>query len=158
MRGNGFTKIEFLIAVILILIVIGVDIIVVSYLNNKERDIKVLSEIDQLRSALEVNIQLNNHYPRQSETIPLNDSNLGTEKLCSEGFRRVTDSCEKNILLPIPNQYKPEGNVYTYQSIDNGQNYKIEFTLQTDFKDLGLAKGINCADQQQIYSQPCQSL
>lgn len=155
MRFNGFTKIELLIAVSLILVVIIVDIVVVNYLNKKEQDIQVLSEISQIQSGLELYLHLNNYYPEKTEKIDLNNANLGTEKLCLEGFRRISDSCEKNIISPLPNHYKSEGNVYIYQSVDNGKNYKIEFTLKSNFKSLGLAKGKNCADNAQIVSQPC---
>lgn len=155
MRFNGFTKIELLIAVSLILVVIIVDIIVVNYLDKKERDVQVLSEISQIQSGLELYLQLNNYYPEKTEKINLNDTNLGTERLCLEGFRRLSDSCEKIIINKIPNHYKSDGNVYIYQSVDNGKNYKIEFTLKSNFKALGLAKGKNCADNFQIVSQPC---
>jgi Tfp pilus assembly protein PilE len=155
MSSRGVTKIELLISISLALIIIIVDIVVISYLNDKARDIQVLAEVSQVRSSLEVFLLNNNHYPPKQEAVLLNDSNASTEKLCLSGFMRITEKCQKNILNPIPNIYLAEGNYYTYQSIDEDKNYKLEFNLTTNFKKQGILKGINCATNSQIVSQAC---
>jgi len=155
MKKNGFTKIDILIFVGLIIIVVVVDVFVVSYFNKKERDIQMLSEVNQIRSSLEVYLHYNNEYPEANEPVVLNDAYEATEKLCQEGFKRFIDSCQKDILKQIPNQFFAEGNRYYYQSIDSQTNYKLEFNLDTDFKELGFLKGKNCADNFQIINQAC---
>ena len=148
-------RIEILIVAFIVLINIISNFGVVSSLNSKARDIQVLSEIDQIRSGLELFLLANNFYPEATEPLVLNDVYLGTEKLCLTGFEKLTQSCEKNILRPIPNQDLVNGNIYTYKSTDNNQNYQIEFTLKTNFKKQGLLKGVNCATNLQITSQAC---
>ena len=156
MLSRGFTKIEIIIVLFLILIVITVDIFVILHLNKKQRDIQVLAEINQLRSGLEVFLMSNNYYPVASQPILLNDGYSGTEKLCLDGFKKLSDACkQKSIMVPLPNFYINQGNQYYYKSADNNQNYQIEFLLNTNFKTLGLKKGKNCATNAQILSQPC---
>jgi len=151
---NGFTKIEVLIFILLIVMVVAMDIVVIWYLSLKNKDIQVLSEIDQIKSGLEVYLLKNNFYPATSSIVNLNDP-YGTEKLCGEGFKKLADNCVQNILNPIPNQYLSEGNSYRYKRSDDGQNYQLEFNLITNFKNLSLTKGKNCATNIQIISQPC---
>ena len=155
MKKNGFTKIDILILVGLIIIVGVVDIFVVSYFNKKERDIQILAEVNQIRSGLEVYLHYNNEYPGLNEPTVLNDAYEASEKLCQQGFKRMIDNCQKEILKQIPNQSFVQGNRYYYQAIDNQANYKLEFNLESDFKELGLVQGKNCADNLQIINQAC---
>ncbi|MCX6744747.1 MAG: hypothetical protein NTX82_04450 [Candidatus Parcubacteria bacterium] len=152
---NGFTKIEVLIFILLIVMVVAMDVAVIWYLSLKNKDIQVFSEIDQIKSGLEVYLLKNNFYPESNGIINLSDSYSGTEKLCGDGFKKITDNCSQNILKPIPNQYLAEGNIYRYKRSDDGQNYQLEFNLVSNFKNLGLKKGKNCANNIQIISQPC---
>jgi hypothetical protein len=155
MPNQGFTKIEILIFVLLVIIVGAVDGIVIFYLNNKEADIQVLSDISQIRSGLDEYLIKNNYYPGLDTASELNDPYAGTEKLCIEGFKRFTDKCKKEILNPVPNTYKSSGGVYTYKSGSENLSYQIEFILKTDFRSQSLKKGKNCATNSQIISQPC---
>ncbi len=152
---NGFTKIEVLIFILLIVMVVAMDVAVIWYLSLKNKDIQVLSEIDQIKSGLEVYLLTNDFYPESNGVINLSDAYSGTEKLCGEGFKKQTDPCDRNILKPIPNQYLAEGNIYQYKRSEDGQNYQLEFNLITNFKNLGLTKGKNCSNNIQIISQPC---
>jgi len=154
-KNKGFTKIEVLIVVILCFIVIGIDIFVISYLNSKQQDIQVIAEVSQIRSGLEVFLLTNNYYPQAPEPVALNDAYSSTEKLCLEGFKKLTETCQKNILNPVPNYYLSQGNTYLYKSTDNNKNYQLEFFLKTNFKNQGLAKGKSCATNSQITNQPC---
>lgn len=149
---NGFTKIEVLIFILLIVIVVAMDIFVILYLNTKNRDIQVLSEVDQIRSGLEVYLLKNNKYPGLEDIMVLNDNYQGTEKLCSNGFKKKTDDCIRDILNPIPNQY---GSVYRYRANQAASDYMLEYELKTNFKSLGLSKGKICVTNLQILSQPC---
>ncbi|MCX6743075.1 MAG: hypothetical protein NT116_02445 [Candidatus Parcubacteria bacterium] len=155
MSSKGFTKIEVLIVAIIALIIITVDIFVILYLNKKNQDIQTLLEVSQIRSGLEVYLMANNYYPVAEAPVVLNDDYQGTEKLCIEGFKKISDQCQKNILNSIPNFYIKQGNSYTYKSIDNNKNFQVEFNLLNNFKELGLLKGKNCATNTQINSQPC---
>jgi hypothetical protein len=155
MSSRGFTKIEILIVVIIAIIIIISDVFIIIFLNAKERDIQILSEISQIRSGFEVFLLANNYYPIAMTPIALNDTYASTEKLCLDGMKQFADQCQKNILNPMPNYYLQEGNQYRYQSLDNNQNYQLEFILGTNFEKQGLKKGVNCANNSQILSQPC---
>ncbi len=152
---KGFSKIEIIIVILVIVLLLAGDYFLISYLNKKTQDIKVLSEVSQIRSSLEVYLNTNNFYPEKQSPELLNDPYNSTEKLCLSGFKRSNDDCEKHILKTVPNAYLNKGNAYTYQSINNNKNYLLEFNLLTNFKDLGLLKGKACADNLQITSQPC---
>ena len=152
---NGFTKIEVLIVGIIALLIIGFDVFIISYLNDKGYHVQTLSEISQIRSGLETFLLVNNYYPIETSQVNLNDSYAQTQKLCIEGFKKYTDSCQRTIMNPLPNFYADQGNIYIYKSTDDNKNYQIEFTLKTDFKAQGLKKGKNCATNFQITSQPC---
>lgn len=151
--SSGITKIEILIVILLALIVIGGDIFVWIYLGQKAHDINVLSDISQIRSSLEAYLTINNFYPKIETATALNDSYAGTEKLCADSFKKITDQCSATLLNPVPNTYLSEGNQYLYQTID--LNYKIEFYLKTNFPEFGLKKGANCATNTAITSNPC---
>ncbi|MCX6743021.1 MAG: hypothetical protein NT116_02175, partial [Candidatus Parcubacteria bacterium] len=124
---NGFTKIEVLIFILLIVMVVAMDVLVIRYLSIKNKDIQVLSEIDQIKSGLEVFLLKNNFYPETNGIVNFNDSYIGTEKLCVEGLKKLSDNCSQNILNPIPDQYLAEGNSYRYKRSEDGQNYQLEF-------------------------------
>jgi type II secretory pathway pseudopilin PulG len=150
---NGFTKIELIIVIFLIIVMIAFDIIIVLYLNVKTRDIMVLSDIKQIQSGLDTYLVENSEYPIATEPVNLNDVYASTEKLCSDGFKKNTDQCGRLILNVVPNSDLANGNIYKYQS--DGQNYKIEFSLKGNFKAQELSRGINCATNNQILSQAC---
>ena len=155
MPSRGFTKIEILIVAILIVIILVADFFVISYLNSKQQDVQVLSEVSQIRSGLEVYLLANNYYPEALDPIVLNSDYTNSEKLCIEGFKKFSAACAREILNPIPNLYLTKGNSYIYKSTDNNKNYQLEFTLLSDFKAQGLKKSKNCAINSQIISQPC---
>lgn len=155
MPESGFTKIEILIFILAVIVVSAVDGFVIFYLNNKTADIQVLSEISQIRSGLDIFLQANNFYPVLSEPTELNDSYIGTEKLCVDGFKRSNEKCNKTIFDSLPDSFRSAGNVYIYRSISNNSDYQIEFILKTNFRAQGLKKGKNCATNSQIISQPC---
>jgi len=155
MSSRGFTKIEILVVSLVALIIIIIDVFVVLYLNTKQRDVQVLSEISQIRSGLETFLLYNNFYPNAPSPVALNDDYANTEKLCADGFKKISAQCQKNILNPVPNFYFSQDNTYTYKSSVDNKNYQIEFNLRTNFKKLGLQKGKNCATNTQLASQAC---
>ncbi len=155
MPAKGITKIEILIFVLIALLIIIGDIVFISYLNTKTQDIQVLSEVSQIRDSLEVFLLNNDYYPQAEDVVMLNDVYSETEKLCLSGFKKMGDICEKDLLVPIPNQYFSQGNRYFYKSINDNKNYQLEFTLKSNFPKQGLVKGKNCATNEGISSQPC---
>lgn len=155
MSNRGFSKIEIIIVVFVILLFVAGDIFASRYLAAKTKDVKVLSEISEIRSGLELYSYLNNFYPQIAEPTTLNDSYVGTEKLCREGFERFSEKCTKVLMDKIPNFYYSEGNRYLYQAVNNYSDYLLEFNLETDFPELQLTKGKKCATNLQILNKSC---
>lgn len=137
------------------LLLVGGDILYISYLNDKSRDIQTLSEISQIQSGLELFLAKNNFYPAKDLPVSLNNQYVGTEKLCAAGFVRLSDPCAKTIMDFLPNLFLDKGNLYTYKSDPDGKNYQLEFSLISNFRQLGLRAGKNCATNAGIKSQPC---
>jgi len=155
MKLRGITKIEIILVIVLVIIVIIANFFIISYLNNKNRDVQVLSEVKQIRSALDLFFLVNNRYPEAEEVVFLNDEYAETEKLCLSGFSQLKEACDKPILNPVPNYFKDKGSYFAYQSIDNNQDYKLEFFLITNLKNQGLQKGKICASSSQLENKPC---
>lgn len=153
--NRGISKIEVIISLALAFVVIIVDIFVIVHLNNKSRDIQVMSEVSRIRSGLENFLLENNYYPVKETAVVLNDSDASTEKLCSDGFKRINEKCLRIILEPIPNLYGSLGNVWRYRSPVNSLNYQLEFELKTNFNKQGLLKGLQCATNSAITNGPC---
>ncbi|MBN1325389.1 hypothetical protein JW977_00195 [Candidatus Falkowbacteria bacterium] len=151
--SRGITKIEILIVILLAVIIIAGDVFVWIYLDKKAHDVNILSDINQIRSSLDVYLTINNYYPKISEAVLLNDDYSSTQKLCAEGFKRINDKCAMVIQDPLPNSYLSEGNNYMYKS--DGENYQIQFYLSTNFSQFNLVKGVNCATNSTITSTPC---
>jgi len=147
---NSIVKI---VIVVVIIIIMGViNYFVFGYSNSLANDVEILSEINQIRSGLEVYLANNNHYPIVNEPVLLNDPYSSTEVLCVDQFKKADVDCDKLILSPVSRLQDVQ---YYYQSVDNNLNYRIEFTLEHNFKDIGLLKGKNCASNKQIINQPC---
>jgi competence protein ComGC len=155
MHNQAMTKIEILLVISICSLIIIFDIFYISYLDNKSRDIQILSEVKQIQSGLDLFFLSNNYYPESKEALELNDDYVGTEKLCLEGFKRATDKCSRVILETVPNFFLNKDNKYIYKSAGDKLNYQLEFVLKTNNKKLGLVKGKNCATNTQILSQPC---
>jgi hypothetical protein len=154
MTKNGFTKFELIAVIFLVAVAIVFDILFILYLNQKSRDIAVLSDIKQIQSGLDIYLIKNSHYPEALAPISLNDIYANSQKLCAEGFMKTEAKCSQTIFNPVPNSDLAAGNIFIYQSA-GAQEYKIEFNLKTNLKAQGLSRGKNCATNNQILSQPC---
>lgn len=139
-------------------IVMAVVLIVLAFLmfyfyKNENHDIAVLSDIGRIRNAFDLHAIATTHYPIELEVVELNRIFPGTQQLCTNGFISNLEQCDNVILSPIPQSY-PE-DVYRYQSVTNGQDYRLEFTLLRNQTWLGLQKGIQCATREGINGGRC---
>lgn len=138
-----------IISICIALVVVGVDVAAIRYLRLRTLDVQTLSDISQIRSALESYRVTNNMYPRIPEPTPLADAYLGTQKLCSDGFRRFTDSCDRVLLERVPSSG------YLYRSLFDGGDYQMQFKLLTSLRRYGFVRGYACATSAGITNQPC---
>ncbi len=147
---RGMTKVEVIVVIALALMIIATDAFTIIYLRNRSRDIQVLSEISQIRSALESYRVIANAYPIALDAVPLADSYQGTQKLCAQGFMRFTQACTRTIMARVPSTGQ-----YQYRSLQDGGDYQLQFTLVTALQKLGFAKGTACATSAGIANQTC---
>lgn len=152
---RGVTRVELLVVGIICVFVLLIDISVIWYVNRKAADIQTLSDVQQIRAALEVYISHNNYYPESTEMIELNNAYASTQKLCTDGFKQFNAPCDKTIMRVIPNTNYGNGNRYFYQAVAESKDYNIQFTLQTNFRGQGLIQGTQCATSSGISSQSC---
>jgi hypothetical protein len=125
-----------------------------SYYKNVTHDIVVLSEVAQIRSALEINFVVNTLYPKVEKPVILNVRDQATEKICLSGFTTYSQACGKITMSKIPQAYRMED--YLYYSTPSADNYSLQFILNNNQKYLGLVKGVQCATSESIKSGPCE--
>ena len=154
--GNtaGFTQVEKIVTIAIAVVLIIVNIFLFLFLNNRVEDLQVLSDINQIRSAVELNYSINTTYPQQPNIILLNDRDLGTEKLCVRNFSSFTAQCDKVILHRVPNSLQDSGNQYYYQTPIETE-YLLQFNLHYNYKRYGLVKGPNCATREGLQPVAC---
>ena len=139
----------------LIAILVIVNFVIYFILNSYVDDFNRISEIKQIQAGLaEYNSDLN-YYPPVKEPRLLSDLYSNSQKLCEEGFKRLSDICQYEYLPKVPDNLFAKGNYYYYQDTNESSAYKIEFTLKHNFKYLNLVKGKNCASPGQIIGGSC---
>ncbi len=150
---RGATTVELAVTLGIAVLLILADVSGIVYLRSRTRDIQTLSEVSQIRSALEVYRVENSYYPRVSEAVRLADLYAGTQKLCTDGFKRFTDSCARTISGRIPDA---NASGYHYVATADGADYRIQFMLRTTLRKFGYPKGPACATSAGITAGACQ--
>lgn len=153
---GSFTKGQTIFILIFFILLIGLDVFLYIFFKNRTEDLWKLSDINQIRSALEINFAINTQYPLQTEPLLLNDRDRGSEKLCLQNFASLIQSCEKTVIGKIPNAVGASSNPYTYSAPNPKQDYSLEFSLHYNNNRFGLSKGLNCASQGGIRPGACQ--
>jgi len=152
---GSFSKGQTIFIVIFIVLLTGLDVFLYIFFKNKTEDLWKLSDINQIRSALEINYAINTQYPLQVEPLLLNTRDRGSEKLCLQNFTSLIQSCEKTLIGRVPNSIGPVSNPYIYLAQRPKEDYSIEFNLNYNNQSFGLSKGPNCASRGGIRSGSC---
>jgi len=154
MKLKGFSTVEIIVVIIIILLLIGGNVFLSLYLQKKNQDLSVLSDLSRIKSGLDLYYSLNRTYPLKAQVVELNDEYEGTEIICANGFGRKKDGCDKFLAI-VPNTYFQQGNRYSYQTNENASSYQIQFNLLTNISYLRLIKGPNCLVDGVIQSGKC---
>lgn len=151
-QKNGFTLVEFLIVIGIILLLATVSIMALNSQRAKARDAKRISDVGQLTTALAFYFSDEGVYPATTEPLALGKN--GIDKLCAKsegGFVNASTNCklETTYMSVIPGD--PLAN---FQFIYTGseQGYDISFKTEGT-SSLGPA-GTYHAHSQVIDSQP----
>lgn len=121
---------ELLIVIAIILLLATVSVIALNDQRAKARDAKRISDIRQVRTALEFYQSDENEYPITDSQIVLGQK--GTEKLCSKsvgGFVSLETPCsqESSYMVNVPKD-PLVGEKYLYSG--TGKDYEIIFTTE----------------------------
>lgn len=151
-RQNGFSLIELLVIIIIIVILASVSIIALNGQRAKARDAKRISDVKQVRTALEFYYSDEGAYPAISQPIVLGQGSA--MKLCSKvegGFVAAETACnqETTYMTEIPTDPLMDKQ-YTYTGSIDG--YDITFATEKD-SSLGNA-GIYHAHSEAINNSP----
>jgi hypothetical protein len=149
----GYTKKQLLIIGSLIAVLVVFDVFLYNYLNRKSSDLAVLGDLNQVRSALEINFATNTYYPIVDKPLVLGSRDKQSERLCLEGFRAFVQSCNKIILNKIP--LSESAGQLVYFSAASGEDYSLQFELRGAIRSFGLIKGANCATKDGFIPGPC---
>jgi prepilin-type N-terminal cleavage/methylation domain-containing protein len=133
----GFTLIEFLIVMVIIIILASISVIALNGQRTKARDAKRISDIRQIRTALEFYFSDEGEYPVTPQPIILGIS--GIEKLCSKaegGFVPTDTICnaESIYMAQVPRDPLPDQKFIYSGEVDG---YDINFITEKD-SSLGL--------------------
>lgn len=132
-RKQGFTLIEVLVAVTIVAVLTAAGVISYSSVNKRSRDAKRKSDIEQLRSALEMYRTDYSYYPKVNTVNFNNVSNL--------------DPLLVSDYLPgIPTDPQVSGTVfYRYKATDPSGGQYYGYCLCAKLETLS-ANDSNCAD------------
>ncbi len=127
---KGFSLVEVLIVIGIIILLGLISVIALSDQQAKARDAKRISDIRQIRTALEFYYGDKNEYPIVEQPVAIGKN--GREKLCSKesgGFVPANTECksESTYMSLVPSD--PLGNKqYTYLGVAQG----YDITFQTE--------------------------
>ncbi|MDD2260276.1 MAG: prepilin-type N-terminal cleavage/methylation domain-containing protein [Acholeplasmataceae bacterium] len=139
---KAFTLIELLVVIAIVGVLSTLSVISLNSARSKARDVKRLSDVRQIATALEMYFSDQAVYPTISwpSTMPLTGlciSDLGISSTCGAMV----------YLSKIPGD--PRGDDYQYHQLANGNDYRLSFILeqeQSDYSAGQLAIGPNGID------------
>jgi len=137
-KQRGFTSIELVVVIVIILGLALTGFLALNSQRSKARDSKRISDVRQIRTALEFYNSDAGEYPVLSETVQLGQT--ATFKLCSKaegGFVSADKPCatETTYMSEIPTDPLP-GSYYSYTGSISG--YDLSFSTE-NVSSLGTA-------------------
>lgn len=151
---RGFTLVEALVALGVILIIGLLAALAVRSARQTSRDAVRLSNVRQIQVVMEQYFQNSNSYP-VGDALPLGDT-VGSACLGSNGFAGSCLGADKVYLRAVPGTLDiglsgsvscgtPLRHAFCYSQKDSGQGYALSFELEHDIPYTDLKKGPNCA-------------
>ena len=126
---KGFTLIELLVVIAIISLLSTLSVVALNSARVKSRDARRLSDIKQLRTALEMYFDQNMAYP----AAPFGTTSLGVNAsacLNASGWT-TTSGCSGTVYMQkVPADPQPTTKLYTYDVGSNGSTYTINYTLE----------------------------
>ena len=124
---KGFTLVELLVVIAIIALLSTLSVVALNSARAKARDARRLSDIKQIRTALDL-------YYDSSSTYPLSCSPLGTSTcacLTSVGWTNTANCTGTIFMQKVPSDPLSSAS-YTYTSTSSGQSYEIVYKLEAN--------------------------
>ena len=126
---KGFTLIELLVVIAIIALLSTLSVVALNSARVKSRDARRLSDIKQIRTALEMYFDNNQTYPTVVSSSTLGGSNYAC--LTSSGWTTTMGCAGTVYMQKVPTDPKNSGtSVYTYSSYNSGASYNISYVLE----------------------------
>ncbi|MDO8505004.1 MAG: type II secretion system protein [bacterium] len=161
---KGFTLIELLVVIAIIGILSTLAVVSLGNARTRARDSKRVADIRNTQTALEIYYTDNIAYPpvtTDAACIPatslegccLDNRAVATGSTVALGWHPACDAADRLITVPNDPRNNATADEYVY-SIDGGNNYRIQFNLESGAGDLTGA-GLKCATPAGISNAPC---
>lgn len=118
---RGFTILELLVSVAIIAMLTAVTMVLLTSVREKSRDAERMSELRQLRNALNIYVTQTGNFPVATDPVALSGEDIITSALISE------DTIKAPAVDPRYPAY-----AYTYQSSADGSSFIVSFCLETN--------------------------
>jgi len=122
---KGFTLVELLVVIAIIALLSTLSVVALNSARAKSRDARRLSDIKQIRTALEMYFDSNMKYPD-----PSSSSTLGTDNFaCLTNAGWATSGCSGTIFMQKVPSDPQSPRVYQYYKVDD-THYRISYYLE----------------------------
>lgn len=129
-KQNGFTLLELLIVVVIIIILAGISFIALNGQRAKARDAQRISDVKQIRTALEFYFSNEGEYPLIENEVVIGSQDR--ERLCSKNdgsFVSAQTTCNQDSIYMSTLPTDPlSGQEFTYTG--SAEGYDISFELE----------------------------
>ena len=125
---KGFTLIELLVVIAIIALLSTLSVVALNSARVKSRDARRLSDIKQIRTALEMYFDNHQLYPSSSDGVLLGAGDFAC--LNSDGWK--TAGCTGTVYMQnVPQDPKPSTNhKYAYTPLNDRTSYQIVYRLE----------------------------
>ncbi len=131
---KGFTLIELLVVIAIIALLSTLSVVALNSARVKSRDARRLSDIKQIRTALEMYFDQNSKYPETNGVITIGGANADFDCLSSNGLG--VKPCTSTVYLEtIPGDPRPSVGVYYYDCDSVGATYQLSYHLEGTNQD-----------------------
>jgi len=147
-KKTGFTLIELLVVIAIIGILATLAVLSLTNARRQARDAKRVSDIRQIRTALDLYLNDKNKYPAQIENIILGSGSYDILCDTTAGFQSDEIGCGVTYLEIVPANQGQGGANYVYSGSADGGTYSITFNLEGQIGSL--VAGDHTANQSNI--------
>lgn len=131
---KGFTLIELLVVIAIIALLSTLSVVALNSARVKSRDARRLSDIKQIRTALEMYFDQNDKYPETDGGIVIGGAAADFDCLSSNGLG--VKPCTSTVYLEtIPGDPRGGSNPYYYDCDSVGATYQLRYHLEGTNQD-----------------------